>query len=286
MTAEYDEVAAEENRRRRVREYGEGSGKEGGGQRSQIKTNDDQRYQMREEDNLSYYQLREREDQRAKEEATKRLYEVAHAGEEEKIVKKKKPEKKKKKIIGTRFFDPKERRVVDTRRTFVEDSSSEELDDYFQETEETEKPTTGAPRPKQRRKQRPKPTEKIFYEEEKIGAEKKNLRFEIPADEKKKAGVAESEEWGSKMWSEIKADQKFAWGEKPGVGDKLFSVFVSLFVLGWGVKGALFCVFYILTFCKLVFVLVHFSTAKASVAAERRRKMGLRRKKAQEQVTI
>ena len=41
-----------------------------------------------------------------------------------------------------------------------------------------------------------------------------------------------------------------------------------------------------MTFCKLVFVLVHFSTAKASVAAERRRKMGLRRKKAQEQVTI
>ena len=283
MTAEYDEVAAEENRRK-MREYGEGSGKEGGGQRSQIKANDDQRYRMREEDNLSYYQLREREDQRAKEEATRRLYEVAHAGEEEKIVKKK-PEKKKKKIIGTKFFDPKERRVVDTRRTFVEDSSSEELNDYFQE-KETEKPTTGAPRPKQRRKQRPKPTEKIFYEEEKIGAEKKNLRFEIPADEKKKAGVAESEEWGSKMWSEIKADQKFAWGEKPGVGDKFFSVFVSLFVLGWGVKGVVFCVFYILTFFKFVFVLFHFSTVKASVAAERRRKMGLRRKKAQEEVTI
>ena len=223
MTAEYDEVAAEEKRRRRVREYGEGSDKEGGGQRNQIKANDDPRYQMREEDNLSYYQLRERDDQRAKEEATKRLYEVAHAGEEENIVKKK-PEKKKKKIIGTRFFDPKERRVVDTRRTFVEDSSSEELDDYFQENE-TEKPTTAAPRPKQRRKQRPKPTEKIFYEEEKIGAEKKNLRFEIPADEKKKAGVAESEEWGSKMWSEIKADQKFAWGEKPGVGGHIFCFF-------------------------------------------------------------
>ena len=227
LTAEYDEVAAEEKRRRRVREYEEGSGKERGGQKNQIKANDDPRYQMREEDNLSYYQLREREDQRAKEEATKRLYEVAHAGEEEKIVKKK-PEKKKKKIIGTRFFDPKERRVVDTRRTFVEDSSSEELDDYFQENE-SEKATTAAPRPKQRRKQRPKPTEKIFYEEEKIGAEKKNLRFEIPADEKKKAGVAESEEWGSKMWSEIKADQKFAWGEKPGVETSSFLfLFVSL----------------------------------------------------------
>ena len=236
MTAEYDEVAAEEKRRRRVREYGEGPGKEGGGQRNQIKGKDDQRYQMREEDNLSYYQLRERDDQRAKEEATKRLYEVAHAGEEENIVKKKKPEKKKKKIIGTRFFDPKERRVVDTRRTFVEDSSSEELDDYFQENE-TEKPTTGAPRPKQRRKQRPKPTEKIFYEEEKIGAEKKNLRFEIPADEKKKAGVAESEEWGSKMWSEIKADQKFAWGEKPRVGDNFcFAIMVIFFLF-----ACLFC---------------------------------------------
>ena len=50
----------------------------------------------------------------------------------------------------------------------------------------------------------------------------------------------------------------------------------------------LFCVlfFYILTFFKFVFVLVHLSTVKASVAAERRRKMGMRRKKAQEEVTI
>ena len=48
----------------------------------------------------------------------------------------------------------------------------------------------------------------------------------------------------------------------------------------------LFCVlfFYILTFFKFVFVLVHLSTVKASVAAERRRKMGMRRKKAQEEV--
>ena len=80
--------------------------------------------------------------------------------------------------------------------------------------QEVEEPKTAAPRPRQRRKQRPKPTEKIYYEEEKIGPEKKNLRFEIKAEEKKKKKVAQSEEWGSKMWSEIKADEKFGWGDK------------------------------------------------------------------------
>merc|ERR1719361_2241924 len=49
-------------------------------------------------------------------------------------------------------------------------------------------------------------------EEEKIGPEKKNLRFEI-----KEKPVSQSEEWGSKMWSEIKADEKFGWGEKGGM---------------------------------------------------------------------
>ena len=181
MTAEYDQSKGE----RRVREYGLGEKKE----------------------NLLETKKREREDRRKKEEATRRLYEVAQVEEEE--VKKK---EKKKKIIGTRFFDPKERRVVDTRRTYLEKSSEEEeLEDYFQDIEQ---PKTAAPRPRQRRKQRPKPTEKIYYEEEKIGPEKKNLRFEIKAEEKKKKPVSQSEEWGSKMWSEIKADKKFGWGEK------------------------------------------------------------------------
>ena len=82
------------------------------------------------------------------------------------------------------------------------------IGDYYHETE-AEEPKTTSPRPRQRRKQRPKPTEKIYYEEEKIGKEKKNLRFEI-----KEKPVSQSEEWGSKMWSEIKADEKFGWGEK------------------------------------------------------------------------
>ena len=131
--------------------------------------------------------------------------------------------KEKKKIIGTRFFDPKERRVVDTRRTYLEESSEEEeFEDYMEEIEQPKAATT---RPRQRRKQRPKPTEKIYYEEEKIGPEKKNLRFEIKVEEKKKKPVSLSEEWGSKMWSEIKADEKFGWGDK-GVGNflKIFCV--------------------------------------------------------------
>ena len=73
---------------------------------------------------------REREDQRKKEEATRRLYEVAEV--EEKVKK-----EKKKKIIGTRFFDPKERRVVDTRRTYLEHVEEDEeplMEDYFQVT--------------------------------------------------------------------------------------------------------------------------------------------------------
>ena len=147
---------------------------------------------------------REREDRRKKEEATRRLYEVAQAGKEATREK-----RKEKKIIGTRFFDPKERRVVDTRRTYLEQEEEEEdEEDYYHEAE-TEEPKTTSPRPRQRRKQRPKPTEKIYYEEEKIGPEKKNLRFEI-----KEKPVSQSEEWGSKMWSEIKADEKFGWGEK------------------------------------------------------------------------
>ena len=155
---------------------------------------------------------REREDRRKKEEATRRLYEVAQAGKEGTREK-----RKEKKIIGTRFFDPKERRVVDTRRTYLEQEEEEEYEEDYYHEAETEEPKTTSPRPRQRRKQRPKPTEKIYYEEEKIGKEKKNLRFEI-----KEKPVSQSEEWGSKMWSEIKADEKFGWGEK-GVGTSFLS---------------------------------------------------------------
>ena len=204
MTAEYE--VGEANGQRRIREYKQGE--------NSMQTNKREHHRKKEEaTRIREYELeekRDREDRRRKEEATRRLYEVAQVEEE---VKK---EKKKKKIIGTRFFDPKERRVVDTRRTYLE----REEENYF--AEEAEQPKTAAPspspspspRPRQRRKQRPKPTEKIFYEEEKIGPEKKNLRFEIKAEEKKKKPVSQSEEWGSKMWSEIKADEKFGWGEK------------------------------------------------------------------------
>ena len=203
MTAEYE--LGEAKGERRMREYEEGEKRENS---LQAKKREREQHRKKEEATRTReYELeekREREDRRKKEEATRRLYEVAQVEEE---VKK---EKKKKKIIGTRFFDPKERRVVDTRRTYLEREEKEEelMEDYF---EEVEQPKTAAPRPRQRRKQRPKPTEKIYFEEEKIGPEKKNLRFEIKAEKKP---VSQSEEWGSKMWSEIKADEKFGWGEK------------------------------------------------------------------------
>ena len=202
MTAEYE--LGEAKGERRMREYEEGEKRENS---LQAKKREREQHRKKEEATRTReYELeekREREDRRKKEEATRRLYEVAQVEEEVK-------KEKKKKIIGTRFFDPKERRVVDTRRTYLEREEKEEelMEDYF---EEVEQPKTAAPRPRQRRKQRPKPTEKIYFEEEKIGPEKKNLRFEIKAEKKP---VSQSEEWGSKMWSEIKADEKFGWGEK------------------------------------------------------------------------
>ena len=202
MTAEYE--LGEAKGERRMREYEEGEKRENS---LQAKKREREQHRKKEEATRTReYELeekREREDRRKKEEATRRLYEVAQVEEEVK-------KEKKKKIIGTRFFDPKERRVVDTRRTYLEREEKEEelIEDYF---EEVEQPKTAAPRPRQRRKQRPKPTEKIYFEEEKIGPEKKNLRFEIKAEKKP---VSQSEEWGSKMWSEIKADEKFGWGEK------------------------------------------------------------------------
>ena len=159
MTAEYE--LGEGNGERRIREYKQGK-KIG----NSLETNKREHRRKKEEaTRIREYELeekREREDRRRKEEATRRLYEVAQVEEEVK-------EKRKKKIIGTRFFDPKERRVVDTRRTYLEREEEDEplIEDYFEE--EVEQPKTAAPRPRQRRKQRPKPTEKIYYEEEKIG---------------------------------------------------------------------------------------------------------------------
>ena len=221
MTAEYE--LGEAKGERRIREYGQG-GKERESFLQIKKREREDRRKKEEATRIREYELeekREQEDRRKKEEATRRLYEVAQAQEEEE---EEEVKKKKKKIIGTRFFDPKERRVVDTRRTYLEESSEEEeFEDYMEEIEQPKAATT---RPRQRRKQRPKPTEKIYYEEEKIGPEKKNLRFEIKVEEKKKKPVSLSEEWGSKMWSEIKADEKFGWGDK-GVGNfsEIFCVY-------------------------------------------------------------
>ena len=171
-------------------------------------SNDQQR---KEEEDDEDERVRER-----KEEVTRKLYKVAGRGGGSRNHRYQNTEEKK--VIGTRFWNPKDKKVVDTRRAFEEKESEEYEEEYEYEIEEPttvrRKTTHKKPPQRQRVKQRSKPKEKVYYEEEKIGEEKKNLRFEIDNKDAKQRSKAQSEEWGKKMWDEIKADDKFGWGKE------------------------------------------------------------------------
>ena len=117
-----------------------------------------------------------------------------------------------------------ERQIVssDDRRIYDDDQYDDDqydgsMYDYTYEQPEPEpapirkkKVYKKTPTPKTRQRTRVK--ENIRFEEEKIGSEKKNLRFSIVrGSDPIQAVKAQSEEWGERMWDEIKDDSRFSW---------------------------------------------------------------------------
>ena len=185
---------------------------------------------------------------------TRQLYEVAEGRREGQERRRQEGRRGEKGFGHTKSSRTKQKQAVDTKRTYL----AEDDQDYLYDTEEPETAgrqkmydtrrqtyqqvqpkeevlddtyTTDKPREVVRKKIRTTPRykkrklkpktkskEEIMFEEEKIGDEKKNLRFEVSSNrgQETSEGVAQSEEWGEKMWQEVKEDQKWGWGDAGG----------------------------------------------------------------------
>ena len=185
---------------------------------------------------------------------TRQLYEVAEGRREGQEKRRQEGRRGEKGFGKTKSSRTKQRQEVDTKRTYL----PEDGQDYLYDTEESEtdgrqkkydtrrqtyqqvqqkeevidntyatdeprevvrKKIRTTPRYKKRKlKPKTKSKDELMFEEEKIGDEKKNLRFEVSRkrEQESSLGVAQSEEWGEKMWQEVKEDQKWGWGDAGG----------------------------------------------------------------------